>query len=155
MEAILDECHGLPVATFAPGDRLVLEGETADVMFVLIEGSVEIVRGGVALMPVGAPGALIGEMAALLGKPYSASVRAVSEVTAYRIENPGHFLAERPVLLLRTAQLLALRLDNATALLSDLKAEGASRGASAFGGIDDVLSTLLSQADRRGVGKAG
>lgn len=154
MDAILDECHGLPVSMFRPGDRLVLESAPADVMFVLIEGAVEIVRGGIALMSVSAPGSLIGEMSALLGKPYSATVRATSDVTAYRIENPGRFLAERPVLLLRTAQLLAQRLDSATAYLSDLKAqEGARPGQ--FGVIDEVLGSLMSQVDRRIDGKRG
>lgn len=155
MEEILDECHGLPVARFQPRERLVLEGAPSEAMFVLIEGSVEIVRGGIALLTVSAPGSLIGEMSALLGKPYSATVRAVSEVTAYRIDDAGRFLAERPVLLLRTAQLLAQRLDNATAYLSDLKAHEEGRGGNAFGMIDEVLGTLMSQADRRIGGRRG
>ena len=151
MEAILDECHGLPVARFAPRERLVTENEPADVMFVLIEGNVEVVRGGVAVMQMTAPGSLLGEMSALLGRPYSATVRAVSDVTAYRIENPGTFLAERPVLLLRTAQLLAMRLDNATAYLSNLMAE--AEGREEFGVVEDVFGTLMSQAELRIVGK--
>lgn len=154
MEAILDECHGLPVAGFQTGDWLVREGETATAMYVLIEGEVEIVRGGVALLRVSAPGALIGEMSALLGNPYSATVRATVPVRAYRIEEPGSFLAERPVLLLRTAQLLAQRLDNATAYLSDLKSRSDSRSGATFGVVDDVLGSLLTQADER-IGSRG
>jgi len=149
MEAILDECHGLPVAVFAPRDRLVLEGAPAEAMFVLIEGRAEVVRGGMTLTSIGAPGALVGEMSALLGHPCSATVRAVTEIRAYRIENAGHFLAERPVLLLRTAQLLAQRLDHATALLSEIRAEQSGRGVETFGVIDDVLGTLMSEADRK------
>lgn len=151
MDAILDECHGLPVATFAPRDPLLLENEPAEVMYVLIEGNVEVVRGGVAVMQMTAPGSLLGEMSALLGRPYSATVRAVSEVTAYKIEDPGTFLAERPVLLLRTAQMLAMRLDNATAYLSNLMVEGDRRDE--FGVIEDVFGTLMSQAENRIVGR--
>lgn len=139
------------MARFAPRERLVTENEPADVMFVLIEGNVEVVRGGVAVMQMTAPGSLLGEMSALLGRPYSATVRAVSDVTAYRIENPGTFLAERPVLLLRTAQLLAMRLDNATAYLSNLMAE--AEGREEFGVVEDVFGTLMSQAELRIVGK--
>ncbi|MDJ1007953.1 MAG: cyclic nucleotide-binding domain-containing protein [Paracoccaceae bacterium] len=149
MEAILDECHGLPVEAFQPRDRLVAESEPAEAMYVLIEGAVEVVRGGMALLTVSAPGSLIGEMSALLGRPYSATVRAATDVTVYRVEEPGRFLAERPVLLLRTAQLLAQRLDSATAYLADLKTQHEGRGGDQFGVIDDVLGALLTQADRR------
>ncbi len=146
MDAILDECHGLPVSSFEPHDRLIAENEPALAMFVLIEGQIEVVRGGVAIMQMSAPGSLLGEMSALLGRPYSATVRAVSEVKVYKIEDPGTFLAERPVLLLRTAQLLAMRLDNATAYLSNLLAE--SEGREEFGVIEDVFGTLMSQAEK-------
>ncbi|MEL7025791.1 MAG: cyclic nucleotide-binding domain-containing protein [Pseudomonadota bacterium] len=152
MEAILDECHGFPVAKFDPRERLILETEPADAMFVLIEGSVEIARGGVALMQMNAPGSLLGEMSALLGRPYSATVRAVDEVSAYRIDDPGTFLAERPVLLMRTAQLLAMRLDNATAYLSNILADG--EGREEFGVVEDVFSALMSRAEQ-GIKKAG
>lgn len=147
MEAILDECHGLPVVRFAPRDPMILENEPADVMYVLIEGNVEVVRGGVPVMQMTAPGSLLGEMSALSGRPYSATVRAVSEVTAYQISEPGTFLAERPVLLLRTAQMLAMRLDNATAYLSNLMADRGRRNE--FGVIEDVFGTLMNQAESR------
>lgn len=146
MHAILDECHGLPVRAFAPHERMALEGDSAKSMFVLIEGNVEIVRSGVPIMQMSAPGSLLGEMAALLGRPYSATVRSVSDVSAYEIKDPGTFLAERPVLLLRTAQLLAMRLDNATAYLSNLMSE--RDGREEFGVIEDVFGTLMSQAEK-------
>lgn len=147
MEAILEECQGLPVCEFAAHDRMVFEGDEAETMFVLIEGTVEIVRGGVSVMQMAAPGSLIGEMSALSGRPYSATVRAVTPVIAYRIEHPGTFLAERPVLLLRTAQLLAMRLDNATAYLSNLMA--AEDGSRQFDVIEDVFGELMNQADAK------
>ena len=152
MEAILDDCHGLPVVNFAPRDPMILENEPADVMYVLIEGNVEVVRGGVPVMQMTAPGSLLGEMSALSGRPYSATVRAVSDVTVYKIADPGTFLAERPVLLLRTAQMLAMRLDNATAYLSNLMADGARRDE--FGVIEDVFGTLMNQAESRIVGRS-
>lgn len=145
MDGILEACAGQPVAHFEPRDRLVLENDPLDAMFVLIEGELDVVRGGVPILTISAPGAMVGEMSALLGKPYSATVQARSRATAYRIDAPGTFLAERPVLLLQTAQLLAQRLDNATAYLSALKAENGGRDGP-FGGIDAVLGTLMSQA---------
>ncbi|MEM9850848.1 MAG: cyclic nucleotide-binding domain-containing protein [Pseudomonadota bacterium] len=151
MEAILDECHGLPVVSFAPRDPMILENEPADVMYVLIEGNVEVVRGGVPVMQMTAPGSLLGEMSALSGRPYSATVRAVSDATVYKIADPGTFLAERPVLLLRTAQMLAMRLDSATAYLSNLMADGPRRDE--FGVIEDVFGTLMNQAESRIVGR--
>lgn len=147
MDAILQECQGLPVSNFAAHDRMMLEGETAHSMYVLIEGSVEIVRGGIAVMQMAAPGSLLGEMSALSGRPYSATVRAVSDVTAYRIDEPGTYLAERPVLLLQAAQVLAMRLDNATAYLSNLMA--AEDGTQQFDVIEDVFSALMSQAEQK------
>lgn len=147
MDAILEECHGLPVRHFDARDRLITENDPSLSMYVLIEGGVEIVRGGVALMQMTAPGSLLGEMSALLGRPYSATVRAIAPVTAYQIDDAGTFLAKRPVLLLRAAQLLAMRLDNATAYLSNLLAE--AEGREEFGVIEDVFGTLMSHAESR------
>lgn len=114
------------------GDRRVLENEPAEAVFVLIEGMVEIVRGGTALMSVSAPGALIGGMPALPGKPCSATDPALGEATPCRVDDPGRFPAERPVLLLSAAQLPARRPDNATTCLSDLKVRTESRGSNTF-----------------------
>lgn len=145
---MLDECHGLAVEVFQPGDRLVTENAGPGPMFVLIEGTVEIVRGGIALMRVSAPGSMIGEMSALLSKPYTASVIAVSPVKAYRVVDAEPFLRDRPGVAFRTAQLLAQRLDNATAYLADVKTQYDGRD-DHFGMIDEVLGTLMHQCDER------
>ena len=44
--SIADHCADLPTAAFAPGDVLLAEGETSGRLYVLLEGTAEIAKGG-------------------------------------------------------------------------------------------------------------
>jgi len=65
----------LQPSTADAGDVIAREGGPADKFFVLVEGEVELVRGGAVLATLG-PGAFFGEMAIMRDVPRSASVRA-------------------------------------------------------------------------------
>lgn len=64
-----------------PADAtLIEEGEEGDALFLIIEGTASVRRGGSEVLAVG-PGAFFGEMALLDGEPRSATVVATAPVT--------------------------------------------------------------------------
>jgi CRP-like cAMP-binding protein len=56
MASILDSCAGASGKEFAPGTVLIAEGDTSGRLFVLAEGSVEVLRGDTQVALVGEPG---------------------------------------------------------------------------------------------------
>jgi CRP-like cAMP-binding protein len=102
---------------FPAGATLVTEGSTARKLYVLVSGTLEVVRDDIAVATLSTPGAIVGEIAALLGRPASATVRAKGAVTAHVVADPEPFLAQNPALLLEIARTLATRLDATTAFL--------------------------------------
>lgn len=79
----------------APGDMLFRAGEEGQEMFVLIEGSVDIMVGD-KVVETAHPGALLGEMAMIESAPRSASVMAQSACRLARIDQRRfHFLVQQ------------------------------------------------------------
>ena len=81
----------LPVASivkpvlFAPGDIVVREGDPGDRMYLVVQGTVEILKNGQRLAELGTREAF-GELAILDGAPRSATVRAVGAVGLLAID---------------------------------------------------------------------
>ena len=86
------------------------------------------------------PGAIVGEMSALLGRPASASVRARTPVTVYAIDDPEKFFEKSPAVLLEIARTLARRLDATTAHLADNRHRFAGAEDMVF--LEDVFALL-------------
>lgn len=142
MQDLLDACSGLPEARFADGDWLIREGSRTDSLYILISGEVIVLKGETEIVRVAEPGAVFGEMSALLDLPYSASVRALGPVRALRSDKAAEFIASNPAVALHTARILARRLHAATAYLADVKAQFADQK-NHFAMMDRVLDTLL------------
>lgn len=74
---------------YAAGDTIVRQGEVGDCMFVVLHGTVEVLRseGGrtVRIAELG-PGEMFGEMALCEKQPRSATVRAKDEVRALTVD---------------------------------------------------------------------
>ena len=70
----------METATLPADATLIEEGEEGDALFLIIEGTASVRRGGDEVLAVG-PGAFFGEMALLDGEPRSATVVATSPVT--------------------------------------------------------------------------
>ena len=68
------------------------------------------------------PGAVFGELSALLGQPHTADVRTL-EASEFHIADAAALLTEDPAALLYVAISLAQRLDGANHLLRELKSE--------------------------------
>src|SRR6218665_3318376 len=110
MADILEYCQGLKQASFKPGAVMLPEGERLGRLYVLVEGEVEVVRERTQVPHVDEPGSIFGEMAVLLDMPHSATVKALSAVTAYEIPDALTFLDSPPAFSLQTAPMLARRL---------------------------------------------
>jgi len=150
MDDILTHFRRLPVARFAPGERLLEEGARPGRLYILASGQVQVSKGGVSIARTDTPGALFGEMSVLLDLPVSATVAAVTEVEAHVSEDPAALIASDPVVARHAATLLAARLHAATTYIADLKAQFDGQHG-ALGMVDRVLDALIEgqPANRR------
>ena len=107
----------------APGMTLIEQGGKTGQLYVLKEGQHEVLRDGKRVSTIKTPGAVVGEMSVLLDVPQSATVRAITEVEYFVIDNAIDILNSHPDWLLQIARLLAQRVNATTALLTRDKSE--------------------------------
>jgi CRP-like cAMP-binding protein len=143
MRAVLDYCAGGLLRGVAASAILIREGETTGHLFVLAEGRLEVVKGDTVVATICEPGAIVGEMSALLDQPYSATVRAVTDTQIYEFTDPNAFFRSQPEVALFVAQMLARRLNVATTYLADLKRQYAGHG-SHLAMVGDVLECMIN-----------
>ena len=141
---ILDHCRGLPERRFDAVAVLLGEGETTGLLIVLIEGEVEVSKGGYPIATVADPGAIFGEISLLLEKPHMATVRATAPTRAYVAAGGADFLRGHPEIATELSRLLAQRLHGLSTYLVDLKRQYEDR-TDHLGMVDDVLETLAHQ----------
>jgi len=144
MASILDKCAGVPRKQFASGTVLLSEGKTSGRLYVLAEGSVEVLRGDTQVAVIGEPGAVFGEMSVLLNRPHTATVRAASPISVFVFEDAESFLKSNPEIAFFVGKLLAERLNAATTYLVDLKRQFEGHG-NHLGMVGEVLETLIHQ----------
>lgn len=142
MPSILEYCKDQPQKSFAVGDVLLHEGRRAGMLYVLIEGQVEIVKRGVQINVVGDRGAIFGEISVLLNVPHMATVRAVTPSRLYVIDKARRFLEVHPDLAFHIAKLLGQRLRLVTTYLVDLKKQFEQHEGH-LGMVDEVLESLV------------
>lgn len=134
MTDLLAYAADLPLLTMAASETLIEEGSRPDRMYVLQQGAVVIEHDGVAFARIDTPGAVFGEMAWVLEKPATATVRAVSEVEVRVVEDPMMFFTREPGAALTVLRTTASRLDGLTQYLVDVKQQ--------FGGEDGHLGMV-------------
>jgi CRP/FNR family transcriptional regulator, cyclic AMP receptor protein len=110
----------LPLASYRAGDTVVAEGTRTGRLFILRKGAVSVVKGGIEIARVTEPGAIFGELSALLDQPHTADVRAL-EASEFHVADATAVLAKDPVVLLFIGALLARRLDATNRALVELK----------------------------------
>lgn len=135
----------LPVVGLEQGAYLVRDGERTGSIWILEEGSLEILKAGVLINTISRAGTAFGEIAAVLGSNHSASVRAAAPCRLrYAQDGRGFLLGNPDVLLLVTAG-LAERLDLVTGYLADLRNQYADAPGVTM--VAEVLGSLVgSQA---------
>jgi CRP-like cAMP-binding protein len=77
MSSILELIHSNDVRHFNAGEVIIEQGAKTNLLWFLVEGAVEIVKAGVCLATAAQPGAVFGELSALLGGNHTATVRAL------------------------------------------------------------------------------
>jgi CRP-like cAMP-binding protein len=137
---MLDWSAELPEVHHPSGAVLIREGEVHGKLFVLLDGALEISRAGTVITVVDAPGAIFGEMSALLGSAATATVRAVRDTRLRRSDDPQGFLDGHPLVARAVATTLARRLDTINGYLVDLRNQYGDRDN--LGMVDTVLESL-------------
>jgi CRP-like cAMP-binding protein len=132
--------------TLRAGELVFEEGDSGEVLFVIQEGQVELVRSGseeareVARL---GPGEFFGEMAVLLGRPHTSSARALTDGRLLELDGSTFeaMCVEQPEIAIRVIQRLAGRTIDLERRLAAL-------------GFDDlvrpVIRVVLRRAEREG-----
>jgi CRP/FNR family transcriptional regulator, cyclic AMP receptor protein len=146
----------LPVWAYEAGETVLAEGTRTGRLLIPKQGTVCVVAGGVEIARVAEPGAVFGELSALLDQPHGADVRTLEPCEFYAAD-AAVLLTQQPAVLLYVATLLARRLDLANRGLVELKGElaaEASPGAvrSALGKVEGLLSSIGAGYIRAGAG---
>jgi CRP-like cAMP-binding protein len=109
----------LPVSTYMPGEVVLAAGSATGRLLILKQGAVEVVREGARIATVSEPGAVFGELAALLDKPHTAEVRAIS-LCDFHVANAASLLTGDVAALRYVARILAHRLNDADAFIVEI-----------------------------------
>lgn len=109
----------LPLVTYQPGEIILAEGSKTGRLWILKKGAVVVVRQGVEIAKVAEPGAVFGDISALLDTPHTADVRAL-EISVFHVADAATSLQD-PAVLVHVARILAQRLNGANQALIELK----------------------------------
>jgi len=148
----------LPVASYEAGETVFAEGTKTGRLMILKSGAVSIFKGEIEFAQVSEPGAVFGELSALLDAPHSADVRTL-ETSEFHVADAETLLKD-PVALLYVTMVLARRIDAANHGLLQLKImldAGEPRGLidKTLDGIGGLLSAIGTGYIRAGAGVAG
>jgi CRP/FNR family cyclic AMP-dependent transcriptional regulator len=110
----------LPLATYQVGETVLSAASTTGRLLILKEGAVTVVNEGVEIAKVTEPGAVFGELSALLGQPHTADVHALED-SKFHVASTAAPLMQDPIALLYVATALARRVDSANRALVELK----------------------------------
>lgn len=146
MSSILAAVSGYPVRQFAAGEVVLAQGERTGLLYFLIEGAVEVLKDDVSVATASDPGVVFGDLAALLGVPHTATVRAVGASSFHVVPDARAFLEQSPPVCLYLCELLARRLDAVTKYLVDVKHQ--FEGHDHISMVDEVLGALMHRHPR-------
>ena len=143
MHNVLSLCSAMPRLQVAAGSRLIEEGRAMGRLYVLEDGAFDVVRGGVRVVAVTEPGAVVGEISALLGTAPTADVIATQDSTVFVLDDAQAAAQRDPQLTYAIAQLLARRLQAVTSYLVDIKQQYAGTDTH-LALMDQVLGQLMA-----------
>jgi CRP-like cAMP-binding protein len=146
---ILESLSAFPLVGFEEGDLLLRQGTVTQRLLFLRDGAVDIVRDQVTITRMAERGAVLGEMAVILGRPHSADVWAAQPSRCHVIEDAAAVLSAKPNLALYVMTVLASRLDAVNGHLIEARHRLGDAGAQR-GFLADTLDSL-GRAMRIGV----
>jgi CRP/FNR family cyclic AMP-dependent transcriptional regulator len=106
--------HARDTVALQPGEVLFCEGDPGDVMFAVVEGRIDLTRGGTVIEDVG-PGGIIGELALIDSAPRSASATARASARVASVDHKyfTYLVQEHPTFALQVMTVMAARLRKA------------------------------------------
>jgi CRP/FNR family cyclic AMP-dependent transcriptional regulator len=107
----------LPLKTYRAGETVLANGSRTNELLILRNGSVAVVKEGIEIARVNEPGAVFGEISALLDCPHTADVRALT-TSQFHVAHPAAL--QDPAALFYVASILARRLDRTNQALVEL-----------------------------------
>ena len=110
----------LPLTVYQAGETILAQGSRTDQLLILRTGNVAVVKDGIEIARVSEPGAVFGEISALLDCPHTAEVRALAS-SQFHVVHPAAL--QDPAALFYVATILARRIDGANQALVQLTSE--------------------------------
>ncbi len=106
---------------FAHGATVLRQGDQGGFFYVLAGGAVEVYKDDILLTTMMFPGTIFGEMADILGKPRTCTVKAKGTVKLTKIKSQPleQLMREQPEIVAKIIKTLASRLERTTQMLSD------------------------------------
>jgi len=147
MEELLALAAGHAQRTVEAGESLIVDGEPAHPLYVLLEGALRIEKGGALIAMITDAGACVGEMSLLLGSNATADVVASERSVVAVIEDAASMIEETGLAVV-LARLLASRLHVMTGYLADIKIQYADHEGG-LGMVDVVLDSLMRSSGTR------
>lgn len=145
MKDMLTLSAHLPEVRFASGDVIVHEGGAAGGIWVLVSGALQVHKGDILINAINQPGAMVGEISALLGTAYGATVTATTLSVLRHTTDGQAFLSSDTAISRLVAVGLAERLNFVTSYLADLKHQYGDAP-----GLNMVSDVLRELAQRQG-----
>jgi len=109
----------LPLTAYRTGETVLSEGLKTGQLFILKSGEVAVLKNSAVLARVDQPGAVFGELAALLDQPHGADVQALQD-SEFHVADAA-LLEKDLIAVLHVARILARRLVAANDGLVELK----------------------------------
>jgi CRP/FNR family transcriptional regulator, cyclic AMP receptor protein len=129
-----------PLVSYGAGETVLSDGAKSGQLLILKQGAVAILKDSVEIARVEEPGAVFGEIAALLDQPHSADVKALQTSQFYVTDTD--LRNKDPVVLFQVATILARRIVTANTKLIELKKQiGAGQSQS-------ILSKMLVNIEK-------
>jgi CRP/FNR family cyclic AMP-dependent transcriptional regulator len=133
----------LPLTTFRAGDTVLSAGTKSGRLLVLKSGAVTILKDSIEIAKVEEPGAVFGELSALLDVPHTADVRALTD-SQFHVADAA-LLGKGPAALLEVARILARRIVAANKSVVELRSQiQAGRSPSVLGKLLEKVEEVLS-----------
>lgn len=112
---------------FQAGETFIRQNEAGSCLYVIVDGEASIVVRGFGQLGTRGPRGAIGEMAIIWQRPRSADCRALTDITALRIDHDDFWelMEERPALAKGVIRVLAQRLDH---MMENLQHAGSKQG---------------------------
>jgi CRP-like cAMP-binding protein len=148
----------LPLARYGAGETVFVEGTKTGRLLILKSGAVVIEKSGTEIATVTEPGAVLGELSALLDQPHGADVRTLED-SEFHVADAA-LLMRDPAALLFVTTILARRVCLANEALLELKSQieaGEPPGLieATIGRIEGLLNAIGTGYIRAGANIAG